>query len=151
MNDATKPCPYCGEQILAVAVKCKHCGSMLRDAPSGDVGAAVKKQFTMRPAFAVLGLVIVSIFAAAWVYNYNTTGSVTGKGFSDADIKTIEQSIRDEFTKRPHATVEEVQMLRESPRQLKGFAKIRVPILGTVNKSCTATMGDDGRSFWQCT
>jgi hypothetical protein len=25
----TKACPYCGEQILAVAVKCKHCQSML--------------------------------------------------------------------------------------------------------------------------
>ena len=25
----TKACPYCGEQILAVAVKCKHCGSDL--------------------------------------------------------------------------------------------------------------------------
>ena len=25
----TKPCPLCGEEILAVAVKCKHCGSML--------------------------------------------------------------------------------------------------------------------------
>ena len=25
----TKPCPLCGEEILAVAKKCKHCGSML--------------------------------------------------------------------------------------------------------------------------
>jgi len=25
----TKACPYCGESILAVARKCKHCGSML--------------------------------------------------------------------------------------------------------------------------
>lgn len=29
MNDATKSCPFCGEQILAVARKCKHCQSDL--------------------------------------------------------------------------------------------------------------------------
>lgn len=29
MADQTKPCPACGEQILAVAKKCKHCGEIL--------------------------------------------------------------------------------------------------------------------------
>ncbi len=35
MPDETKKCLYCGEEILAVAIKCKHCQSML-DTGSGD-------------------------------------------------------------------------------------------------------------------
>jgi len=29
MTEKTKKCPFCGEEILEVAIKCKHCGSML--------------------------------------------------------------------------------------------------------------------------
>ena len=32
-NEKTKRCPYCSEEILVTAIKCKHCGSMLT---SGD-------------------------------------------------------------------------------------------------------------------
>jgi hypothetical protein len=28
-QEPTKRCPLCGEQILVIAIKCKHCGSML--------------------------------------------------------------------------------------------------------------------------
>lgn len=33
-QSAIKNCPYCGEEILAVAIKCKHCGEFLTEQPS---------------------------------------------------------------------------------------------------------------------
>jgi len=147
ISEATKACPYCGEQILAVAVKCKHCGSAVGD--SKPLSNVVANQLKLRPTYAVLGFIVVAVMGACWVYNLSQTGTLSGKGFSDANITSIEQDIRTEFEKRG-ATVEDVQLIRESPRKLTGLARIRVPILGTVNRTCTATMGDTGQSMWQC-
>jgi hypothetical protein len=142
----TKACPYCGEQVLAAAIKCKHCGSSIDGPGSG----AIKKQFKMRPAFVVLGGIVLAVFGAGWAYNWQKTGTPSGIGFSDEAITSINRDIRDEFAKRRGITVEDVQMVRESPRKLTGFAKVKAPFLGSMNKACTATMGDDGRSFWRC-
>jgi hypothetical protein len=144
MNE-TKACPYCSEQVLATAIKCKHCGSSI-----GGPTGTIRKQFKMSPAFVVLGGIVIAIFGAGWAYNWQKTGTPSGIGFSDEAISSIKSDIRDEFAKRRGITVEEVQMLRESPRKLTGFVKVKAPLLGTINKACTATMGDDGRSIWRC-
>ena len=39
MEQQTKNCPYCGEEILAVAKKCKHCGEWL-ETKEGDAAVA---------------------------------------------------------------------------------------------------------------
>ncbi len=48
MRQEIKTCQFCGEEVLAVAIKCKHCGSMLDGSSGGasqseeilaDVGA----------------------------------------------------------------------------------------------------------------
>jgi hypothetical protein len=95
-------------------------------------------------------LIVVVVFGGSWLYNWSQTGSLTGHGFTDADVTRIEQSIRGEFGKRSGVTVDEVHMVKESPTKMTGFAKIHVPLLGSINKACTATMGDNGQSIWQC-
>lgn len=37
-GQATRPCPFCGESILATAIKCKHCGEMF-GTPASMVGS----------------------------------------------------------------------------------------------------------------
>lgn len=41
-NQAIKACPMCGESILAVAKKCKHCGSMLDKSHLQDTNVKIK-------------------------------------------------------------------------------------------------------------
>jgi len=57
LSEATKPCPYCGEPVLTVAQKCKHCGEYLNESLRQSRTIVVKKQWNPGIA-AVLSLVL---------------------------------------------------------------------------------------------
>jgi len=59
VNADTKNCPYCAEEILAVATKCKHCGSNIVEnqiaTASNEKSMIVKKERSIVPM--ILGII----------------------------------------------------------------------------------------------
>jgi hypothetical protein len=88
-------------------------------------------------------LVLVTLLA--------TTACQTG--FVEKDIDDVQDAIRTEYGKDKRVKVLDVQMMKESPRKLTGFAKMKLNVLGAsvdVFKACSATMGEDNRYIWHC-
>ena len=62
--EATKPCPFCGEPILTVAIRCKHCHA---DLNAGATQAAAKAPARADYAWAMVGIPIAAT-ALLWLW-----------------------------------------------------------------------------------
>jgi hypothetical protein len=148
--ESTKRCPFCAEEIQTAATRCKHCAS---DITLGDYRLDRRGNETKPEYFSLLGpilVVLLVIVGGIGAFNWSQTGSLLGHGFTQEDISRLRTDIRSEFSKRESVTVDEVTLIRESPTKLVGFVKLKVPLFGTMNKSCTATMSDDSQIIWRC-
>jgi hypothetical protein len=105
----------------------------------------------MGPIYAVMAVVIaLSALGVGYAHHWGQTSAPSGRGFTDADVARVEQSIKTEFERRTGLRVEAVKMVKELPTRLTGFVKIRTESLGTIVKTCEASLSDRGLPIWQC-
>jgi hypothetical protein len=130
----------------------------------------------MRKVLISVGVCVTAGIVIAWLalllFNRPRLTPLYQSGFSDAQVRQVEQDIREYFLKQMRAsssaternqvasgsTTVDVRMIRMSPKKLEGFAKITLRDeesqalgLGEVSVPCEATMGMDSDQYiWKC-
>ena len=104
--EETKRCPYCGEEILAVAKKCKHCGEWIEQKTKAeDQEDSVKEDQTVEDDGNVWGclgnvIVIAIICAVAWL---TLPSDTRHKKELKADMRECIRDIAREYLEREDA------------------------------------------------
>jgi uncharacterized protein YecT (DUF1311 family) len=88
--EATKRCPYCGEEILAAAIKCKHCKSDLSKGEQPATSPAPPTKPLIDNSVKVLGAVVISGLIIWWA---NYKGSETTPERPSADVPTSNERV----------------------------------------------------------
>jgi hypothetical protein len=113
----TKICPYCGEEVKAAAIKCKHCHSMLSEEDKVPVGAPApaKPEYTTpktkKPIWKqwwVWAAVFILFIAIVVSGGNNDKKSVAGPGevveVQEQVLKESEEEVAEEPVEAPNTT-----------------------------------------------
>lgn len=68
ISDEMKACPLCGESILAIANKCKHCGSMLETTPQQVNYKSSAKSNKQGMLYIILGIILSALWFGMHTY-----------------------------------------------------------------------------------
>lgn len=98
----------------------------------------------------ILLAIVMAIVMAIPALNFYYTGTLSGNGFSDDDVKNIEDSIRKKYEEDGEGKVQDVAMIINEPREMTGFVKIQTDSGRIIQADCNAQLGSNKRIIWQC-
>lgn len=101
MSEEIKNCPMCGEEILAVAKKCKHCGEMIPEEPSDFMKKIESILNPNIPTWLTVTIVVVVIVILGtlpmWAKKENSTDSLSSYASTDSLSSYASYIIKEEL------------------------------------------------------
>jgi hypothetical protein len=133
--EATKHCPYCGEQILAVAIKCKHCGSDLTK-PVGTSAEPARKEARTRGPFKIIGLLLLAL--VAWSFISSVYKGYTDRAAQVADASAMPPESRPVYKTTARALYKDYETNEVATDQKIGGAAVEVTgTIASIDKNFT--------------